>query len=172
MSHNHKDAVLIAAIISDNYMKPIYARSGSYLASIEEISAAAYKFVELFAHVKDWDVYIDSGECPYKKAICWDDVVIYWAADYLKIEAGEEPANVISCFQCDSAHISASTLEVLRNIATFEDTDEELGEFMVSTGDLEEAISVISIHTAVKEELQKLRSYLGDFHSYLHVTFV
>lgn len=161
----------MAAIISDNYMRPIYARSGSYLESIEESSAAAYKFVAQFAHITDWDSYIDSPECAYQKALCWDDVVIFWAADHLKMERYEEPENIISCFQCVSDHISSPVIEVLRNVASFEDTDKKLGEFMVSVSDLEEAISGIEIHTDVKEELKKLRAYLGDFHSYLHVTF-
>ena len=81
---------LTATILSDNYMKRLYATSlgqnYGYMGCVDEITQWAETFVRKFAHVVHWEDFIYSKENPYYgKTACWDDIVIAFGADQLKV---------------------------------------------------------------------------------------
>lgn len=78
------EVAIVGIILSDNYMKSIYARSNGYIDSIDTLARWSKEFVTKFAHVEEWEEFIDSNENPYKgTTICWDDVVITFGAEMM-----------------------------------------------------------------------------------------
>ena len=73
----YADEVTVTAIIlSDNYMKQLYEKSGTgYIACIDTIREWANEFVTLYGHVEEWDEFCDTQKV-YENIACWDDFVI------------------------------------------------------------------------------------------------
>ena len=100
-----KEIAMIAAIIADNFMKPIYAhcqRNGSgYIAALDEIQAYATDFYEKNQDV-DWEEEI------------WDDYVISWTEKTLRAAEviGEGSTNDERCLQ--NGYFIVSQLHDLR----------------------------------------------------------
>lgn len=80
-----REVAIVAIILSDNYMKSLYEAQGTgYIACIDTLQDWAVEFVTKFAHVEEWEEFIDSDANPYKQAMCWDDVVIFFGEEMMK----------------------------------------------------------------------------------------
>lgn len=71
-----REVGFVATILSDNYMKELYDKTNTgYIACIDTIYEWADEYVTKYAHVEEWEAFLDTdrtfGEC-----ICWDDHVI------------------------------------------------------------------------------------------------
>lgn len=78
------EVALVAIIISDNIMKPLYEKSGiGYMACIDLIKDWAKEFVTMYAHVEEWEEFCSTQQI-YKNIMCWDDFVIAYANEKLE----------------------------------------------------------------------------------------
>lgn len=78
------ETTVVAIILSDNYMKPLYKACGQgYMSCLDIINEWAIEFVKLYGHVEEWEEFCDT-QAIYKNIMCWDDFVIAFGADKLK----------------------------------------------------------------------------------------
>ena len=71
-----REVAMVAIILSDNYMKQLYEKSNmGYMNCIDTLHQWAVEYITKFAHVTEWEEFLDTdrtfGECA-----CWDDFVI------------------------------------------------------------------------------------------------
>ena len=77
------EVALISIIISDNIMKPLYDLSQiGYMACIDLIKDWSIEFVNMYAHVEEWEEFCNTQQI-YKNIMCWDDFVIAYAHEKL-----------------------------------------------------------------------------------------
>jgi len=69
-----REVALVAIILSDNCMKELYDKR-SYIACLDELHSWAVEYVEKFAHVEEWEEFLDTDRT-YGECMCWDDHVI------------------------------------------------------------------------------------------------
>lgn len=77
---------LVAIILSDNYMKQLYESYGNnngYITCLDELHQWAVEYVTKFAHVEEWEEFLDTDRT-YGECVCWDDHVIAYGATKLK----------------------------------------------------------------------------------------
>lgn len=81
-----REVAMVGIILSDNYMKSLYEAQGTgYIACIDTLHDWAVECVAKFAHVEEWEEFIDSDANPYKgRTMCWDDVVIAFGEEKMK----------------------------------------------------------------------------------------
>lgn len=79
-----KEVALVAIILSDNYMKELYEKSNiGYIGCLEVLHDWAVEYVTKFAHVEEWEEFLDT-DTTYGKCLCWDDHVIAYGYNKLK----------------------------------------------------------------------------------------
>ena len=79
-----KEVALVAIILSDNYMKELYEKSSiGYFGCLDELHQWAVEYVTKFAHVEEWEEFLDTDRT-YGECLCWDDHVIAYGATKLK----------------------------------------------------------------------------------------
>jgi len=80
---------MIAACLTDNFLKPLYDFSNEknyfgYLGSLAEISDWSHEFYNEYYHtLEDWEAFQDSKENVYK-AINWNDFLIAWGHERIR----------------------------------------------------------------------------------------
>ena len=82
-----KEVALVAIILSDNWMKPLYEKQDiGYIACLDVLHEWAEQFVSMFAHVDDWEEFLET-DTRYGKCLCWDEFVIAYGEYKLKNHA-------------------------------------------------------------------------------------
>jgi hypothetical protein len=85
VSEYAREIGLVSAILADHWMKDLYEAQGTgYIAALDTLTDWAIECVKGYAHVEEWEEYLDSDECPYKGVLCWDDFVIRFGAEKMK----------------------------------------------------------------------------------------
>lgn len=78
-----KEVALVAIILSDNYMKPLYDKKDiGYIACLDVLHDWAVEYVKAHAHVTDWEEFL-SGDRTYGNCACWDEHVINFGSHKL-----------------------------------------------------------------------------------------
>ncbi|TAJ47359.1 MAG: hypothetical protein EPO58_15780 [Chitinophagaceae bacterium] len=77
---------MYAACLADNCLNELYEKSGrGYISALDEITAWAHEFyAKYYEKLKDWETFEETEDNIYK-AVCWDDFVIAWGIDRLKV---------------------------------------------------------------------------------------
>jgi len=80
---------MIAACIADTVMKSLYEHCGQagigYIGALDQISVWAIEFYQQYdKKMKNWEDFEESTDNIFF-AICWDDFVIIWATEKLKV---------------------------------------------------------------------------------------
>lgn len=76
-----REVVLVAIILSDNYMKELYENNkgsftmSGYMACIDELHSWSVEYVTKFAHVEEWEQFLLTDRT-YGECLCWDDHVV------------------------------------------------------------------------------------------------
>jgi hypothetical protein len=68
-----REVVMVAIILSDNYMKQLYEKSNmGYMNCIDTLHKWAVEYITKFAHVTEWDEFLDTDRT-FGHCSCWDD---------------------------------------------------------------------------------------------------
>jgi hypothetical protein len=79
-----REVAMVAIILSDNYMKVLYEKTHiGYMCCLDELHTWAVEYVTKFAHVEDWEEFLDTDRT-YGECLCWDDHVVMFGKHKLE----------------------------------------------------------------------------------------
>lgn len=71
-----QEVAFVAIILSDNYMEQVYEKSKvGYMGCLDILHEWATQYVAMFAHVEEWEEFLETDRT-YGECACWDDHVI------------------------------------------------------------------------------------------------
>lgn len=71
-----KEVALVSIILSDNFMLLLYDKSNvGYMACLVELHTWAVEYIEKFAHVVEWEIFL-STDRTYGECWSWEDHVV------------------------------------------------------------------------------------------------